>query len=625
MGMKINKKQPVEQDVHSLALERMHALYERFDKVVVSFSGGKDSTACMNIALEVARELGRLPLDVYTFDEEAIPPETVEYMERVRLSPDINFYWYCMPIEHRNACSRTEPYWYCWDAEKKDKWVRPEMPANVITEIDGFRKGYAIPECTPLIWGPEHGNIANVMGIRTQESMVRYRAVARKKGWDCFTSEFAGAKHIKKAYPVYDWSTEDVWRAPHLFGWDYNKCTPAETPIWMGDFSFKPIQNVTEGDTVLGWGENENGRSVLVRSKVLKPQFIGVRPLVKITMASGRTIRCTEDHVWQIKKPGKNGNYYYGIPEVGSQLAYVAEVQGASGVREAAWLGGVYDGEGCGDRLYQNPNHNPAVYAEIERALSSLSIPYKRLNGNSDAQNGFRISGGRAGLLQFMNECDPIRRVSRQTDDIILGGRFRRPDTVVSIEPDGTEPVFALTTTTGNYVAWGYASKNSYDLMQAVGLPIHQARCAPPYGEQPIRGLWTFKVCWPEMWAKMVDRVAGAATAARYANTELYGFGVKDSDLPEGKTWEEFTEETYKTLDSKGRAEVGKPIHNIIAGHKRKTKDAIPDDEPHHVTGLCWKYLYSIAAAGGNKFGRQEQKVQQKMQDAKLKSGAFKK
>jgi predicted phosphoadenosine phosphosulfate sulfurtransferase len=54
---------------------------------VVSFSGGKDSTAVLNTALVVAKELGRLPLDVVFFDEEAIHPPTIEYVERVRQAP----------------------------------------------------------------------------------------------------------------------------------------------------------------------------------------------------------------------------------------------------------------------------------------------------------------------------------------------------------------------------------------------------------------------------------------------------------------------------------------------------------------------------------------------------------
>ncbi len=49
----------------------------------VAGRGEKDSTVALNLALQVATERGRLPLDTCFVDEEAITPETVEYVERV--------------------------------------------------------------------------------------------------------------------------------------------------------------------------------------------------------------------------------------------------------------------------------------------------------------------------------------------------------------------------------------------------------------------------------------------------------------------------------------------------------------------------------------------------------------
>ena len=106
---RVLKKRYQHENVYDAAIKRIHVLYDRFDKVVVAFSGGKDSTVCLNLALEVARERGKLPLDVYFFDEEAVHPETVEYVTRVASNPEIAFKWFCLPVQHRNACSRKEP------------------------------------------------------------------------------------------------------------------------------------------------------------------------------------------------------------------------------------------------------------------------------------------------------------------------------------------------------------------------------------------------------------------------------------------------------------------------------------------------------------------------------------
>jgi hypothetical protein len=71
------------------ALERIRTAYDRFDRVVVSFSGGKDSTAVLNLALMVAKERNKLPLEVIYFDEEAVHPTTIEYVKRVQANPDV--------------------------------------------------------------------------------------------------------------------------------------------------------------------------------------------------------------------------------------------------------------------------------------------------------------------------------------------------------------------------------------------------------------------------------------------------------------------------------------------------------------------------------------------------------
>ena len=124
-------------------LDRINLLYDRFDKVVVSFSGGKDSTVCLNLAMQVARERRRLPLDVYTFDEEVIHPETVEYLQRIACHPDIRFRWYCVPVRHRNACSRRQPYWHPWDPADRHLWVRAltdGMVPVVVIEADPMHR-----------------------------------------------------------------------------------------------------------------------------------------------------------------------------------------------------------------------------------------------------------------------------------------------------------------------------------------------------------------------------------------------------------------------------------------------------------------------------------------------------
>ena len=220
----------LDQDVWTLALDRARQAFDLFDHLAVAFSGGKDSTATLQVALEVARERGRLPLRVLFWDEEAIPQETADYVARVAAWPDVQLEWYCLPIQHRNACSRSSPWWWPWAPEAKDLWCRP-LPDGAITTLDGFptfppEARLTNPALNGLLFDPRvHGNSGMFMGIRAQESLTRRRAVTAKLA-DNFIVRYADATNrgnLWKVYPVYDWTTEDVWTAPALFDWDYNR------------------------------------------------------------------------------------------------------------------------------------------------------------------------------------------------------------------------------------------------------------------------------------------------------------------------------------------------------------------------------------------------------------------
>lgn len=378
---KVRKKEYINKSVYDEALDRVRYIYDRFDNVIVSFSGGKDSTAVLNIALEVAKERNLLPLKVVFFDEEAIHPPTIEYVKRVYNNPDIDLEWYCLEFKHRNACSNEEPFWYTWDSEKKDKWVRP-MPEMAITSHKHFEKGMTFQEFSPFLYDKSKGSIAMLTGIRTEESLRRYQVISKKKNDAFIQAKSESSTNQYRCYPIYDWSSNDVWLAVNKYDWDYNR---------------------------------------------------------------------TYDYFNQTK----------------------------------------------------------------------------------------------------------------------LYGRF---------------------------------------LTQ---------RVCPPFGEEPLRGLWVYAECFPEMWHSMLNRVEGVATAWRYANTELY---TAAKTKPDHMTYKEYINIIIDSYDAPYKNAVKKSINNYIKLHKSMTLMLIDDENPHPLSGLSWKWLCKIALRGDFK-RRQSNVLKVEAQNARNKLG----
>lgn len=360
------KPSRLESTTWEAALDRTRAAFTQFDSCFVSFSGGKDSTVVLNLALIVAEELDRFPIRVVFWDEEAIAYETEDYCRRVADDPRVEMEWLCLPCQQRNACSREHPFWWPWAAEDEERWVRP-LPPEAITTCDGFpfdppMGRPTIPEMVGLICPVEkYGTVGELMGIRADESMVRRGAVGndRFENFIIPAQLHDGRPNVFKVYPIYDMNTEDVWTAPATFGWDYNP---------------------------------------------------------------------------------------------------------------------------------------------------------------------------------------------------------------------------------------------SYDLMEMAGVPHFAQRCAPPYGEQPMQRLWTWKSCFPDIWEKMADRVPGASTAALYSRTELYSFNDVP-EPPEGVTWQQFLHHRLEEYEDPLRSFIVKRVHDEIRRHYKMTSDPIVS-APHPVSGLGWRFIYLLADRG---------------------------
>lgn len=229
-------KKYLDQNVYEAALERVAYCFAEFDNILVAFSGGKDSSVLLNLAYDYAKEKQLLDkLSMYHIDYEAQYEATTEYVEQAfaKEFKGIKKYWLCLPLAAQCAVSMYQDHWVPWELEKKEIWVR-NMPDYdcVVNEHNApfdFRQGtwdYEVQDDFCRWFSENHGTTAVFIGIRSDESLNRFRAVsstgkANKYKENQYINVGDGA--TCKAYPLYDWTAEDIWTANARFGWKYNR------------------------------------------------------------------------------------------------------------------------------------------------------------------------------------------------------------------------------------------------------------------------------------------------------------------------------------------------------------------------------------------------------------------
>lgn len=219
-------------NVYEAAKKRIAYLFQEFEQIVISFSGGKDSGVMMNIALEYAKENDLLEkVVVYHLDYEAQYQMTTDYVTRVfsQLPEQVTKMWFCLPIKAQCSTSMFQTYWQPWKLEDKEKWCR-QLPADAITEKTfPFRFDYEVSDYEFNIKLAKAisktKSTCFLIGIRTQESLHRYKAVNKmstKNEYKAKNYTTLLTKNCINAYPIYDWLADDVWIANARFGYDYN-------------------------------------------------------------------------------------------------------------------------------------------------------------------------------------------------------------------------------------------------------------------------------------------------------------------------------------------------------------------------------------------------------------------
>lgn len=215
-------------DVLTAAKERIKYTFDTFEKIYLSFSGGKDSTVMLHLVLEEAKIRNR-KIGLLFIDWECQFEMTIEHIDEMttKYAEWIDLHWVALEVETCSACSAYEPLWRSWDERKKRLWTREKHKKSNAYKYPFYYAGITFEEFVPLFakWYSEGKETASFVGIRAQESLNRYRAIAREdvQRYDekMFTTN--AVDNIWNIYPIYDWQVDDIWTYIARSGNKYNK------------------------------------------------------------------------------------------------------------------------------------------------------------------------------------------------------------------------------------------------------------------------------------------------------------------------------------------------------------------------------------------------------------------
>lgn len=209
--------------------ERISYTFDNFEKIYISLSGGKDSTVMFHLVISEAIKRNR-KIGVFILDWECQFEQTINHIEDLvtTYADNIDLYWIALEVETSSACSYYEPLWRSWDENKKKLWTRDKNKLSISDPkfFPFYYPGITFEEFVPLFgqWYANGEPTACFVGIRSQESLNRFRAISRDDvaRYDDKKFTVKVTDELHNIYPIYDWLVDDIWTYIAKTGAKYN-------------------------------------------------------------------------------------------------------------------------------------------------------------------------------------------------------------------------------------------------------------------------------------------------------------------------------------------------------------------------------------------------------------------
>ena len=130
-----------DKNVYDAAIERVDFVFNNFNKIYMSFSGGKDSGVMLNLVLDYMRKNKiQNKIGLMILDNEANYEYSLQFMHKI-IKENIDLldvYWCCLPITLPCTVSSYEIDWQCWGVGDEHKWIRPMPQEDYVVNLENL-------------------------------------------------------------------------------------------------------------------------------------------------------------------------------------------------------------------------------------------------------------------------------------------------------------------------------------------------------------------------------------------------------------------------------------------------------------------------------------------------------
>lgn len=236
-----------QQTVLEASRERVAFVFDHFEQIVCSISGGKDSTCLAHLALSEAHRRQR-KIGLFLLDEEVLYQSSVSQVEYLMsLFPEnTSKLWLQIEFRLTNAASLEEGQLNCWEAGKHKDWMRHKKPFAIQHRswaledqtVRDKNKGFGFYDVIENFERTYTG-AAFLVGERATESPNRWRSVVKNPVTVNGKKVYWATRREKNTVfkPIYDWNFHDIWKYIYDEQLQYSK---------IYDFQFKKGYPINE-------------------------------------------------------------------------------------------------------------------------------------------------------------------------------------------------------------------------------------------------------------------------------------------------------------------------------------------------------------------------------------------